>query len=72
MQNTLKYRIRRLIEVDEWHPASEPPKPEDFEPTGKVDVAWLRLATQVTTSEYERSGYFIKLKAHWRRISPPK
>lgn len=28
------------IEVDEWHPASEPPKPEDFHPTGEVLWAW--------------------------------
>jgi hypothetical protein len=24
----------RIKAVDEWHPASKPPMPEDFEPTG--------------------------------------
>ena len=58
------------VQVDEWHPASEPPKPEDFEPTG-----WIQLLVenkypiQATEIDLEKS---FRNRTHWRKITPPK
>lgn len=60
------------IEVDEWHPASEPPKPEDFDPTGYVQL-WYGAADMLWHGDYD--GILtddVRQITHWRKITPPK
>lgn len=55
------------IEVDEWHPASEPPTPEDFEPTGWIQILKNGIPSEVTRRAFNLFGRY----EHWRKITPP-
>lgn len=55
-----------LAESDPWHPASDPPKAEDFEPTGHILV--------IGGSSKARCLKRLSCKpiyTHWRKITPP-
>lgn len=69
--------ILRPVEVDSWHPASEPPKPEDFEPTGFVDHVWKEkhqwFWDDVSHADFVTSGLdCFEASGYWRKISIPK
>lgn len=58
------------IEVDDWHPASDPPKPEDFLPLGKIQVflddGEIRDVCHATSRFALTKGV-----TDWRKITPP-
>ena len=56
------------IEVDEWHPASEPPTPGDFEPTGLLLVRSHEHHYWTGTQQYLAHETYT----HWMHITPPK
>jgi hypothetical protein len=59
-------------EIDEWHPASKPSKPEDFEPTG-----FIQYRSSIGSYHHCDSDEFKALLnhdvpiTHWRKITPP-
>jgi len=71
-------RYFEKIEADEWHLASEPPTPEDFEPTGCIDILYHGGSSETTNTGGWEVRKLLNLKfhkdkiTHWRRISPPK
>lgn len=73
----LLYVVSADEEVDEWHPASEPPKPEDFQPADVLLVRWRNghygvthrnIFSQVTNLAISQSNPLT----HWMHITPPK
>jgi hypothetical protein len=69
------------VEIDEWHPASEPPKPEDFEPTGNVEcleklsVRSLDGRIFNAFTHWKNDSWTAEAApfcTHWRKITPPK
>lgn len=68
----------RPTEVDEWHPASEPPKPKDFRPTGQIltidTTGALDLASErrwKITSQLNIEKHKVAIKS-WMHVTPPK
>lgn len=61
--------LLQRAQSDPWHPASEPPKPEDFEPTGKVMIIDVvtESALLVTPERYSKFNV-----THWKKVTPPK
>lgn len=70
--------VLRPVEVDEWHPASKPPKPEDFEPTGSIDILYHSGVSEMATRGAWQVRKLLTLQphkdeiTHWRKITPPK
>lgn len=65
----LKEKFQRWASyTDEWHPASEPPKPEDFLPYNVILVLGVDGCPFVVKNwqpDWTKTG------AQWKRISPP-
>lgn len=60
---------------DVWIPASQPPQPTDFEPTGFVEVLAPHHETHAKTVPFHSKLDGAPLKFPdflWRRISVPK
>jgi hypothetical protein len=55
--------------VDEWHKASDPPKPEDFGVNNQIDL-FNKGRTFVINREYYEAR--AQEHSHWRKITPPK
>lgn len=62
----------RPVEVNEWHPASEEPKPEDFEPYKRIilrdlhgGIGWL------WRDDFNEIGGLPRYATHWLKITPP-
>lgn len=64
---------KRAMNTDEWHPASEPPKPGDFEPTGLVEMIDTKDPDFIV-EHYNKWAVrkYGKRCTHWRKITPPK
>lgn len=67
----IKKLSERLQQVDEWHPTSEPPKQEDFEPTRMLQV-WRGVSDHVSQDENWRQDFKDWVVTHWRKVTPPK
>lgn len=66
----LLYVVSADAEVDEWHPASDPPKTEDFKPTGWIQILCRNgFAPPLCIKMYPGCYYDW---THWRKISIPK
>lgn len=61
---------KQLSQIDDWHPASEPPTDKDFEPTGCVDIYWKENDYVYQVGQSGIKNY--EDWTHWRKITPPK
>lgn len=67
------YWKERAQSTDPWHPASEPPKLEDFEPTWNIDIGWFVKDERPRATEVGKHSIGLyKDWTHWRKITPPK
>ena len=63
---------KALANLDDWHPASDPPMDKDFEPTGYV-LLWHDLETEKTIDLSDKNSLNYFDWSHWKRIlTPPK
>jgi hypothetical protein len=60
------------VEVDEWHPVTQPPKPEDFEPTGFIEFLDCRCKPPYPDKMPSNAPWHLPDDAVWRKITPPK
>ena len=66
-------RARKILQGLGWHPASEPPEPEDFEPYGIVDTwAGDNEAPYHVTSDQRWDDIVASGVTHWRAVTPPE
>lgn len=68
----LLYVVSADAEVDDWHPASNPPKPEDFEPMGRVQTIWWHKNHWVIADVCRAESFHGIVCDYWRKITPPK
>jgi hypothetical protein len=60
------------ITTDEWHPSSEVPQAEDFQPTGWIHAIDNKGDHHRLTQEELKEWSKVTTYTHWRSITPPK